>query len=123
MLVQPSSADATTPSAAGGSAVAATSASTGRPSETQNVRAEEAPSSASSVAASAGTASPQPSRRGSSGGRELRRARIVVTVRRTEAYKRWLEENPLQAIISNEADEELVESEGSRPPLGRPKRS
>jgi hypothetical protein len=40
-------------------------------------------------------------RRGSSG-RELRRARIVITVRRTENYKRWLEENPLQAIIAGD---------------------
>lgn len=31
--------------------------------------------------------------------RELRRARIVITVRRTESYKQWLQENPLQAII------------------------
>ena len=36
----------------------------------------------------------------------MRRARIVVTVRRTESYKRWLEENPLQAIIASEADED-----------------
>lgn len=34
--------------------------------------------------------------------RELRRARILVTVKRTESYKRWLEENPSQrqAIIA-----------------------
>lgn len=37
-----------------------------------------------------------------SGSRELRRARILVTVKRTESYKRWLEENPTQrqAIIA-----------------------
>lgn len=50
----------------------------------------------------------QPSRqsgsRGSSGGRELRRARIVITVQRTESYKKWLEENPLQAVIAVDAD-------------------
>jgi len=47
--------------------------------------------------------------RGSSGGRELRRARILVTVKRTESYKRWLDENPLhrQAII---ADEDIGDS-------------
>jgi len=41
-------------------------------------------------------------RRSSSGGRELKRARILVTVKRTESYKRWLEANPLQrqAIIA-----------------------
>jgi hypothetical protein len=43
----------------------------------------------------------QRTRRGSSG-RELRRARIVITVKRTENYKRWLEENPLQAIIAGD---------------------
>lgn len=47
--------------------------------------------------------------RGSSGGRELRRARILVTVKRTKSYKRWLDENPLhrQAII---ADEDIGDS-------------
>ena len=38
--------------------------------------------------------------RSTAGARELRRARIVITVRRTESYQRWLEENPLQAIIA-----------------------
>lgn len=48
-----------------------------------------------------------------SGSRELRRARILVTVRRTESYKRWLEDNPTQrqAIIAGTATvtaEEIV---------------
>jgi hypothetical protein len=69
-----------------------------------------------STAPGANTAStPQSSRRGSSSGRELRRARIVVTVRRTESYKRWLEENPLQAILASEVDEEAVEAMGASP--------
>jgi hypothetical protein len=38
--------------------------------------------------------------------RELRRARIIITVKRTENYKRWLEENPLQAIIAADGDDE-----------------
>ena len=40
-----------------------------------------------------------------SGSRELRRARILVTVKRTESYERWLEENPTQrqAIIAGTA--------------------
>ena len=40
-----------------------------------------------------------------SGSRELRRARILVTVKRTESYKRWLEENPTQrqAIMAGTA--------------------
>jgi hypothetical protein len=49
---------------------------------------------------SGGVAEQRP-RRGSSG-RELRRARIVITVQRTENYKRWLQENPLQAIIAGD---------------------
>jgi len=40
------------------------------------------------------------------GNRELRRARIVITVKRTENYRLWLEENPLQAIIAGDGDEE-----------------
>lgn len=42
----------------------------------------------------------------SAGGRELRRARIVITVQRTESYKQWLEENPLQRVITEDGDEE-----------------
>lgn len=38
-------------------------------------------------------------------GRELRRARIVITVKRTQSYKRWLEENPLQAVVVGDGDE------------------
>ena len=44
--------------------------------------------------------------RGSAGGRELRRARIVITVKRTRDYERWLEENPLQAIIAGDGDDD-----------------
>mmetsp|Transcript_1276 Transcript_1276/g.2902 ORF Transcript_1276/g.2902 Transcript_1276/m.2902 type:complete len:264 (-) Transcript_1276:345-1136(-) len=32
----------------------------------------------------------------------LRRARIIITVRRTKAYEKWLEENPIQDVISSE---------------------
>lgn len=53
----------------------------------------------------------RPGPRSSLGGRELRRARIVITVRRTESYKRWLEENPLQAIIASEENERAEEGE------------
>lgn len=42
--------------------------------------------------------------RGRSSGRELRRARIVITVRRTESYTRWLAENPLQAMLANDGN-------------------
>jgi len=38
--------------------------------------------------------------------RELRRARIVITVRRTQSYKAWLEENPLQAVIAGDVGDE-----------------
>lgn len=47
----------------------------------------------------------QPTGRRSGSGRELRRARIVITVKRTESYKQWLEENPLQAIIAGDGDD------------------
>jgi hypothetical protein len=40
------------------------------------------------------------------GERELKRARIVITVRRTPAYKQWLDENPLQAVIAHGGDDE-----------------
>jgi len=43
------------------------------------------------------------------GSRELRRARIVITVKRTEGYKQWLEENPLQAIIAGDGDDDVVD--------------
>jgi len=53
--------------------------------------------------------------RGRSSGRELRRARIVITLRRTESYTRWLEENPLQAMIANDGniDAALEKAPGS----------
>lgn len=62
------------------------------------------------------TPTPQtpPAQRSAPGGRELRRARIVITVKRTDNYKQWLEENPLQAIIagstgdSDEDDDEVI---------------
>ncbi|GAX14926.1 hypothetical protein FisN_12Lh372 [Fistulifera solaris] len=44
----------------------------------------------------------------STGGRELRRARIVITVQRTESYKQWLDENPLQRVITEDGDEEQI---------------
>jgi hypothetical protein len=56
-----------------------------------------------------GTEPPASKQRGASGGREpreLRRARIVITVKRTKDYERWLEENPLQAIIAGDGDDE-----------------
>lgn len=52
-----------------------------------------------SVSSQQGTARP-------AGGRELRRARIVITVQRTESYKQWLEDNPLQRVITEDGDED-----------------
>lgn len=40
-----------------------------------------------------------------SGGKELRRARMIITVKRTEDYKKWLLENPLQDVVSGDNDE------------------
>jgi hypothetical protein len=34
----------------------------------------------------------------------------VITVKRTESYRRWLEENPLQAMIAGDEDDEVDES-------------
>lgn len=56
----------------------------------------------------------------STGGRELRRARIVITVRRTESYKQWLQENPLQAIIAGHTE---GGEDGSNPPETLPGQS
>ena len=51
--------------------------------------------------------SPQESQaRRTSTGRELRRARIVITVKRTQSYKKWLEDNPLQAIIAGDVEDD-----------------
>ena len=61
------------------------------------------------VAASAAAQQQQqqrPTRGRGSSGRELRRARIVITVKRTESYKRWLDDNPLQAIIAGDGEED-----------------
>lgn len=51
---------------------------------------------------------PESQARRTSSGRELRRARIVITVRRTASYKKWLDENPLQAIIAGDAEEDAA---------------
>lgn len=40
-------------------------------------------------------------------GGTLRRARIVITVKRTADYKKWLEENPLQDNHAGHDDEHL----------------
>jgi hypothetical protein len=56
--------------------------------------------------ASLPTTPPARGRQGGSSGRELRRARIVITVKQTESYKKWLEENPLQAIIAGDGDDD-----------------
>eukprot|EP00804_Cyclotella_cryptica_P027661 CCRYP_010280-RA/>CCRYP_010280-RA protein AED:0.03 eAED:0.03 QI:642/1/1/1/1/1/2/114/252 len=57
-----------------------------------------------SLAATDQTSSQSQSRHKSSPG-TLRRARIVITVQRTDAYKKWLEENPVQDVISGEEDD------------------
>ena len=58
--------------------------------------------------------------RGRSSARELRRARIVITLRRTESYTRWLEENPLQAMIPSDSntDATLEKAPGSHDEQG-----
>lgn len=46
-----------------------------------------------------------------SAGRELRRARIVITVKRTASYKQWLDDNPLQTIIAEGEDDVDIEDD------------
>ena len=93
----------TPPVATDTTASAAAAAAT--PSESGTGTAEPAQSSDPSQ----GTASeqqPAESRKGPTI-RELRRARIVITVRRTEGYKQWLKENPLQAVIAGDGDDDV----------------
>jgi hypothetical protein len=58
-------------------------------------------------------------------GRELRRARIVITVQRTASYKQWLDENPLQSALADDdveegdADDAIDEAAVEGPPQDR----
>uniref|UniRef100_A0A7R9ZA97 Uncharacterized protein n=1 Tax=Pseudictyota dubia TaxID=2749911 RepID=A0A7R9ZA97_9STRA len=45
---------------------------------------------------------PRSRKQGRAKGAPLRRARIIITVKRTPEYKQWLEENPLHAAITGE---------------------
>ncbi|KAL7555364.1 hypothetical protein ACA910_007093 [Epithemia clementina (nom. ined.)] len=66
-----------------------------------------APSTSHAFQGTSSSGSPQDVQtRRTSSGRELRRARIVITVRRTHSYKKWLEENPLQAIIAGDVEDD-----------------
>lgn len=42
-----------------------------------------------------------------SAGGSMRRARIVITVKRTEAYRKWLEDNPIQDAHAAHDDDQL----------------
>lgn len=66
---------------------------------------QKGPERSSSTKANTSTTRNNPSSSSGNSARELRRARILVTVKRTESYKRWLEENPIQrqAIIAGTA--------------------
>jgi len=44
----------------------------------------------------------------------LRRARIIITVKRTEDYKTWLDENPLQASVADEGEDTGLREPGVR---------
>jgi len=55
--------------------------------------------------------------------RELKRARIVITVRRTAAYKQWLDDNPLQAVIAGDGDDENRPTDTQAEPSGSTKPS
>lgn len=62
-------------------------------------------------------------REGKRGERELKRARIVITVRRTAAYKQWLDDNPLQAVIAGDGDDENRPTDTQAEPSGSSKPS
>jgi hypothetical protein len=125
ILVQPSTQPIPTGMAVGGEVTVSSppadpQASEANPSSGGEVTTGIGTTAAASTQSAALT---QGTRRGSSGGRELRRARIVVTVRRTESYKRWLEENPLQAIIASETDEDDAMGSQSEADADDPKSS
>lgn len=65
----------------------------------QTANSDAATATATATATTSQRTAPRSS---TGGGRELRRARIVITVRRTDNYKQWLEENPLQAMIASD---------------------
>ena len=70
----------------------------------QGATSEQGESSTTNVASLPQVAEEQERRSNTT--RELRRARIVITVRRTPSYKEWLEENPLQAVIAGVAGDD-----------------
>jgi len=89
------------------------------------------PSTSSTFSQAVVTSQPKTSARGQSGkksqGRSkstpLRRARILITVKRTEAYSQWLEENPNHLSGDEDIDVggragpvEMSENSGSKPP-------
>ena len=68
-------------------------------------------------------ASPRPA---SSSGREMRRARIVITVKRTPEYAQWLLENPHSldaAAAIEEVVETIEEEEEDKPAVSKQKAS
>mmetsp|Transcript_20709 Transcript_20709/g.29524 ORF Transcript_20709/g.29524 Transcript_20709/m.29524 type:complete len:263 (-) Transcript_20709:607-1395(-) len=74
--------------------------------ETSVISTEHLPLAVAKAADSSGT-SGSPSRVHSSG-REMRRARIVITLKRTPEYSQWLIENPQSLEVAvEEVDEEL----------------
>jgi hypothetical protein len=64
-----------------------------------HTRIDRPGASASSTSASPGK--PKPS------AGTMRRARIVISVKRTEAYKKWLEDNPIQDIHAGHDDDHI----------------
>lgn len=77
-----------------------------QPSSTSTPLAQQHETTTTAAAASKTTADPSPPQGRPSSGRELRRARIVITVKRTQSYKQWLEDNPLQAVIAGDGDDD-----------------
>lgn len=96
----------------------ATSATTGSP--TMQPQAMYPPSSVAAAAQpghsridrpgasptySSASSAPQGKPKSSAG--TMRRARIVITVKRTDAYKKWLEDNPIQDVHAGQDDDHI----------------
>lgn len=91
---------------------AATSATTGPPprqhqatDSSQQVAAAPGPSRIEKSTIDSSAAPSQGKPKASAG--TMRRARIVITVKRTEAYKKWLEDNPIQDAHAGQDDDHL----------------
>lgn len=62
---------------------------------------------ASSTTTESSTAGSTPGSKSKPPAGTLRRARIVITVKRTEAYKKWLQDNPIPDTHTGQDDDHI----------------